>query len=116
MYLYRHRRILLREFCRVLDDRVVHFKLVRDSYRFLNGFFAYETNSVQDDLDLITVPVERRYKMAMMLKEARYAILSRHWKTMVCHSAKFEAKFKKEEQSTTHGLKTREFEVTQTHS
>jgi hypothetical protein len=36
--------------------------------------------------------------MAMMLKEARYAILSRHWKTMVCHSAKFEAKFKKEEQ------------------
>ena len=67
---------------------VVHFKLVRDSYRFLNGFFACETNSIQDDLDLITVPVERRYKMAMMLKEARYAILSRHWKTMVCHSKK----------------------------
>lgn len=43
MYLYRHRRILIREFCRVLDDRVVHFKLVRDSYRFLNGFFAYES-------------------------------------------------------------------------
>ena len=88
MYLYRHRRILLREFCRVLADRVVHFKLVRDSYRFLNGFFAYETNSVQDDLDLITVPVERRYKMAMMLKEARYTILSRHWKTMVRRSKK----------------------------
>lgn len=86
MYLYRHRRILLREFCRVLADRVVHFKLVRDSYRFLNGFFAYETNSIQDDLDLITVPVERRYMMSMMLNEARYAILSRHWKTMVCHS------------------------------
>ena len=90
MYLYRHRRILLREFCRVLDDRVVHFKLVRDSYRFLNGFFAYETNSIQDDLDLITVPVERRYKMAMMLKEARYAIMSRHWKTMVRRSKKQE--------------------------
>lgn len=99
MHIYRHRRILLREFCRVLDDRVVHFKLVRDSYRFLNGFFAYETNSIQDDLDLITVPVERRYKMAMMLKEARYAILSRHWKTMVFHSEKIEAKFKKEEQT-----------------
>ena len=90
MYIYRHRRILLREFCRVLDDRVVHFKLVRDSYRFLNGFFAYETNSIQDDLDLITVPVERRYKMAMMLKEARYAIMSRHWKTMVRRSKKQE--------------------------
>ena len=90
MYLYRHRHILLREFCRVLDDRVVHFKLVRDSYRFLNGFFAYETNSIQDDLDLITVPVDRRYKMAMMLKEARYAILSRHWKTMVRRSKKQE--------------------------
>ena len=90
MYLYRHRRILLREFYRVLDDRVVHFKLVRDSYRFLNGFFAYETNSIQDDLDLITVPVERRYMMSMMLNEARYAILSRHWKTMVCHSKKQE--------------------------
>lgn len=90
MYLYRHRRILIREFCRVLDDRVVHFKLVRDSYRFLNGFFAYETNSIQDDLDLITVPVERRYTMAMMLKEARYAILSRHWKTMVRRSKKRE--------------------------
>lgn len=90
MYLYRHRRILLREFCRVLDDRVVHFKLVRDSYRFLNGFFAYETNSIQDDLDLITVPVERRYKMAMMLKEARYAILRRHWNTMVRRSKKQE--------------------------
>lgn len=88
MHIYRHRRILLREFCRVLGDRVVHFKLVRDSYRFLNGFFAYETNSIQDDLDLITVPVERRYKMAMMLKEARYAILSRHWKTMVRRSKK----------------------------
>lgn len=88
MYIYRHRRILLREFCRVLDDRVVHFKLVRDSYRFLNGFFAYETNSIQDDLDLITVPVERRYKMAMMLKEARYAILRRHWNTMVRRSKK----------------------------
>ena len=98
MYLYRHRRIPIREFYRVLDDRVVHFKLVRDSYRFLNGFFAYETNALRDDLDLATVPVERRYKMAMMLKEARYAILSRHWKTMVCHSEKFEAKFKKEEQ------------------
>ena len=98
MYIYRHRRILLREFCRVLDDRVVHFKLVRDSYRFLNGLIAYETNSLQDDLDLETVPVERRYKMAMMLKEARYAILSRYWKTMVCHSEKFEAKFKKEEE------------------
>lgn len=90
MYIYRHRRILLREFCRVLDDRVVHFKLVRDSYRFLNGFFAYETNSIQDDLDLITVPVERRYKMAMMLKEARYAILRRHWNTMVRRSKKQE--------------------------
>ena len=90
MYLYRHRRILLREFYRVLDDRVVHFKLVRDSYRFLNGFFAYETNSIQDDLDLITVPVERRYKMAMMLKEARYAIMSRHWNTMVRRSKKQE--------------------------
>ena len=90
MYLYRHRRILLREFCRGLADRVVHFKLVRDSYRFLNGFFAYETNSIQDDLDLITVPVERRYMMSMMLNEARYAILSRHWKTMVCRSKKQE--------------------------
>lgn len=90
MHIYRHRRILLREFCRVLDDRVVHFKLVRDSYRFLNGFFAYETNSIQDDLDLITVPVERRYKMAMMLKEARYAILRRHWNTMVRRSKKQE--------------------------
>lgn len=90
MYIYRHRRILLREFCRVLDDRVVHFKLVRDSYRFLNGFFAYETNSIQDDLDLITVPVERRYKMAMMLKESRYAILRRHWNTMVRRSKKQE--------------------------
>lgn len=98
MYLYRHRRILIREFCRVLDDRVVHFKLVRDSYRFLNGFFTYETNALRDDLDLATVPMERRYMMSMMLKEARYAILSRHWKTMVCHSEKFEAKFKKEEQ------------------
>lgn len=98
MYIYRHRRILLREFCRVLDDRVVHFKLVRDSYRFLNGFFAYETNALRDDLDLDTVPVERRYMMSMMLNEARYAILSRHWKTMVCHSAKFEEKFKKGEQ------------------
>ena len=88
MHIYRHRRILLREFCRVLEDRVVHFKLVRDSYRFLNGFFAYETNSIQDDLDLITVPVERRYKMAMMLKEARYAILRRHWNTMVRRSKK----------------------------
>ena len=73
-----------------MDDRVVHFKLVRDSYRFLNGFFAYETNSIQDDLDLITVPVERRYMMSMMLNEARYAILSRHWKTMVCRSKKQE--------------------------
>lgn len=90
MHIYRHRRILLREFCRVLDDRVVHFKLVRDSYRFLNGLFAYETNSIQDDLDLITVPVERRYKMAMMLKEARYAILRRHWNTMVRRSKKQE--------------------------
>lgn len=90
MHIYRHRRILLREFCRVLEDRVVHFKLVRDSYRFLNGFFAYETNSIQDDLDLITVPVERRYKMAMMLKEARYAILRRHWNTMVRRSKKQE--------------------------
>lgn len=98
MYIYRHRRILLREFCRVLDDRVVHFKLVRDSYRFLNGFFAYECNSLVDDLDLGTVPVERRYKMSMMLKEARYAILSRHWRTMICHSDKFEAKFKREEE------------------
>ena len=98
MYIYRHRRILLREYCRVLDDRVVHFKLVRDSYRFLNGFFAYETNALRDDLDLDTVPVERRYMMSMMLNEARYAILSRHWKTMVCHSAKFEEKFKKGEQ------------------
>ena len=98
MYIYRHRRILLREFCRVLDDRVVHFKLVRDSYRFLNGFFAYETNALRDDLDLATVPVERMYMMSMMLQEARYAILSRHWKTMVCHSAKFEEKFKKDEQ------------------
>ena len=97
MYLYRHRRILLREFCRVLDDRVVRFRLVRDSYRFLNGFFAYETNSIQDDLDLITVPVERRYLMSMMLNEARYAILARHWKTMVCHSAKFEKKLNNEE-------------------
>ena len=69
---------------------MVHFKLVRDSYRFLNGFFAYEINSIQDDLDLITVPVERRYKMAMMLKEARYAIMSRHWKTMVRRSKKQE--------------------------
>lgn len=75
--------MLLREFCRVLDDRVVHFKLVRDSYRFLNGLFVYETNSIQDDLDLSTVPVERRYKIVMMLNEARYAILSRHWKIMV---------------------------------
>ena len=90
MYLYRHRRILLREFCRVLADKEVHFKLVRDSYRFLNGFFAYETNSIQDDLDLIAVPVERRYMMSMMLNEARYAILSRHWKTMVCRSKKQE--------------------------
>lgn len=90
MYLYRHRHILIREFCRVLDDRVVHFKLVRDSYRFLNGFFAYETNALRDDLDLTTVPVERGYKMAMMLKEARYAILSRHWKTMVRRSKKRE--------------------------
>lgn len=90
MHIYRHRRILLREFCRVLDDRVVHFKLVRDSYRFLNGFFAYETNSIQDDLDLITVPVERRYKMAMMLKEVRYAILRRHWNTMGRRSKKQE--------------------------
>lgn len=97
MYLYRHRRILLKRFSRVLGDRVVHFKLVRDSYRFLNGFFAYETNALRDDLDLNTVPVERRYRMAMMLKEARYAILSRHWKTMVCHSEKFEKKFNKEE-------------------
>lgn len=78
------------EFCRVLDDRMVHFKLVRDSYRFLNGFFAYETNALRDDLDLATVPVERRYKMAMMLKEARYAILSRHWNTMVRRSKKQE--------------------------
>lgn len=98
MYLYRHRRILLKEFSRALDDRVVKFTLVRDSYRFLNGFIAYETNSLWDNLDLETVPVEERYKMAMMLKEARYAILSRHWKTMVCHSEKFEAKFKKEEE------------------
>ena len=98
MYLYRHRYILLKEFSRVLDDRVVHFKLVRDSYRFLNGFIAYETNSLRDDLDLKTVPVETRYKMAMMIKEARYAILARHWRTMICHSDKFEAKFKKEEQ------------------
>lgn len=90
MHIYRHRRILLREFCRVLDDRVVHFKLVRDSYRFLNGFFAYEINSIQDDLDLITVPVERRYKMAMMLKEVRYAILRRHWNTMGRRSKKQE--------------------------
>lgn len=98
MYLYRHRRILLKEFSRALDDRVVKFTLVRDSYRFLNGFIAYETNSLRDDLDLTTVPVEARYKMSMMLKEARYAILSRHWRTMICHSDKFEAKFKKEEQ------------------
>ena len=97
MYLYRHRRILLKRFSRVLGDSVVHFKLVRDSYRFLNGFFAYETNALRDDLDLNTVPVERRYKMAMMLKGARYAILSRHWKTMVCHSAKFEKKLNNEE-------------------
>lgn len=90
MHIYRHRRILLREFCRVLDDRVVHFKLVRDSYRFLNGFFAYEINSIQDDLDLITVPVERRHKMAMMLKEVRYAILRRHWNTMGRRSKKQE--------------------------
>jgi hypothetical protein len=76
---------------------VVHFKLVRDSYRFLNGFFAYETSALRDDLDLVTVPVERRYKMAMMLKEARYAILARNWKTMVCHSAKFEKKLNNEE-------------------
>lgn len=90
MYLYRHRRIILREFCRVLDDKVVHFKLVRDSYRFLNGFFAYDTNSIQDDLDLSTVPQERRYKIAMMLNEARYAILSRHWKKMVWHYKNFD--------------------------
>lgn len=90
--------MLLGEFCEVLDDRAVHFRLVRDSYRFLNGVFAYDTNSIRDDLDLITVPVERRYMMAMMLKEARHAIMFRHWKTMVCHSEKFEAKFKKEEQ------------------
>ena len=76
--------------------------------KFLNGFIAYETNSLRDDLDLNTVQVERRYTMAMMLKEARYAILSRHWRTMICHSDKFEAKFKKEEQSTTHGSKTRD--------
>lgn len=97
MYLYRHRSILLKEFRRVLDDRVVKFRLVRDSYRFLGGFFAYECNSLVDDLDLGTVRIERRYKMAMMLKEARYAILSRHWRTMICHSDKFEAKFKREE-------------------
>jgi len=96
MYLYRHRSILLKEFSRALDDRVVKFKLVRDSYRFFNGFIAYETNSLRDDLDLESVPMGRRYKMAMMLKEARYAILSRHWRTMICHSDKFDAKFNKE--------------------
>ena len=71
MYLYRHRSILLKEFSRALDDRVVKFKLVRDSYRFFNGFIAYETNSLRDDLDLESVPMGRRYKMAMMLKEAQ---------------------------------------------
>jgi hypothetical protein len=80
--------MLLGEFCRDLDDRAVHFRLVRDSYRFLNGFFAYDTNSIRDDLDLFTVPVERRYMMAMMLKEARHAIMSRHWKVMARHSEK----------------------------
>jgi len=96
VYIYRHRRILLREFCRVLDDRAVHFRLVRDSYRFLNGVFAYDTNSIRDDLDLITVPVERRYMMAMMLKEARHAIMSRHWKAMVRCSTKIKKNNKEE--------------------
>lgn len=88
--------MLLGEFCEVLDDRSVHFMLVRDSYRFLNGLFAYDTNSIRDDLDLVTVPMERRYKMATMLKEARHEIMSRHWKAMVCRSTKIK-KINKEE-------------------
>jgi len=92
MYIYRHRSILLKEFRRVLDDRVVRFTLVRDSYRFFNGFFAYESNSLRDDLDLATVPDDRRYKMAMLLKEARYAILARHWRTMICHPDRFDTR------------------------
>ena len=98
MYLYRHRRILLKRFSRVLGDRVVRFQLVRDSYRFLGGLVAFESNSLRDDLEFGDVPSERKYVMSMMLKEARYAILARHWKAMVCHSEKLEAKFKKEEQ------------------
>lgn len=78
--------MLLGEFCEVLDDRAVHFKLVRDSYRFLNGLFAYDTNSIRDDLDLVTVPVERRYMMAMMLKETRHAI---HGQTLEDHGVPF---------------------------
>jgi len=85
MYLYRHRRLILKRFSRVIDGTVVHFKIVRDSYRFLGGIFAYETNWLYDNFNFRKVPVERRYKMAMMLAEARYSILARHWRTMVCH-------------------------------
>lgn len=89
MYLYRHRVIHLNEFYRVLGDRVVKFTLVRDSYRLFNGLIVYETNSLRDDLDLDTVPMKKRYEMAMLLNEARYAILSTHWKAMVYNPDRF---------------------------
>jgi len=35
-------------------------------------------------MDYSKVPEESRYKVAMMLAEARYGILARNWRTMVC--------------------------------
>ena len=84
MYLYRHRRLVLKRFTRVLDGAVVQLWIRRDSYRLLGGLIAYESHSLCDDMDYSKVPEENRYKVAMMLAEARYGILARNWRTMVC--------------------------------
>ena len=75
---------MLKRFSRVLEGTVVHFKLMRDSYRFLGGLIAYESNSVIDDFDIDKVDEEMRYRTAMLLAEARYDILANNWREMIC--------------------------------
>ena len=79
---------MLKRFSRVLEGTVVHFKLMRDSYRLLGGLIAYELNSVIDDFDIDQVDEEMRYRTSMLLAEARYAILANNWREMVCPADK----------------------------
>ena len=69
------RRVVLKKCTRVIDDYVVTFYLVRKTVKFLK-LIEFADTQIMHTYDESKVPLDKKYRMDMLVKSAAYAMLA----------------------------------------